>query len=123
MGQFTVAHSEVNIMWEQMGKGLNSVARIPSHHIAAPIKQASLGKALSSETTSSPKISPLKLGASTRPALQVGSVERKKVVAPTSVSKDSAASIFPKKTKSKFVKTKPAIWEKGGTKMKSTKVV
>merc|ERR1711928_51648 len=110
-------------MGEQMGKGLNSVARIPSHHIAAPIKQASLGKAPSSETASSPKISSLKLGTSTRPALQVGSVERKKLVAPTSVSKDSAASIFPKKTKSKFVKTKPAIWEKGETKMKSTRVV
>merc|ERR1712110_1053786 len=106
-----------------MEKGLNSVTRIPSHHIAAPIKPSPMGKvaASSAATGGSPKSSAgLKPTLVQRPTLEVGSVERKKLVVPQSSTPKEPASIFPKKTKSRFVKTKPAIWEKG---MNSTRVV
>merc|ERR1711997_94315 len=103
-----------------MEKGLNSVTRIPNHHIAAPIKPSPMGKVASSVATANPKRVGLKPTLVQRPTLEVGSVERKKLVVPQlSTQTKEPASIFPKKTKSRFVKTRPAIWEKG---MNSTRV-
>merc|ERR1712032_1407821 len=75
-----------------------------------------------------PKSAGLKPTLVQRPTLEVGPVERKKLVVPQlSTQPKEPASIFPKKTKSsRFVKTKPAIWEKGEGRvvgMNSTRVV